>query len=52
VDYAADINVALAYHKLMDDWADERNLVKRAQAAVLKRQYAPVFKSIFQKSAW
>ena len=24
--YAADMNIALAYHKLMDDWADERNL--------------------------
>lgn len=51
VRYAADMNVALAYHKLMDDWADERRLVKRAQAALLKRQYAQVEKAYPQKCA-
>ena len=40
--YAADMNLALAYHKLMDDWADERNLLRRAGAEVLKRGYRRV----------
>ena len=40
--YAADMNIALAYHKLMDDWADERNLVRRAGAETLRRSYRRV----------
>ena len=40
--YAADMNLALAYHKLMDDWADERNLVRRVGAEALKRGYRRV----------
>ena len=40
--YAADMNIALAYHKLMDDWADERNLLRRAGAEALKRGYRRV----------
>ena len=40
--YAADMNIALAYHKLMDDWADERNLVRRVGAEELKRGYRRV----------
>ena len=40
--YAADMNIALAYHKLMDDWADERNLVRRAGAEALKSGYRRV----------
>ena len=40
--YAADMNIALAYHKLMDDWADERNLLRRAGAEAQARfQRAP-----------
>ena len=40
--YAADMNLALAYHKLMDDWADERNLLRRVGAEALKRGYRRV----------
>ncbi|HIS04311.1 MAG TPA: hypothetical protein IAA75_10515 [Candidatus Pullichristensenella avicola] len=40
--YAADMNIALAYHKLMDDWADERNLLRRVGAEALKRGYRRV----------
>ena len=40
--YAADMNIALAYHKLMDDWADERNLLRRAGAEAYKRGYRRV----------
>lgn len=40
--YAADMNIALAYHKLMDDWADERDLLRRAGAEALKRGYRRV----------
>ena len=36
------MNIALAYHKLMDDMADERNLVRRAGAEALKGGYRRV----------
>jgi hypothetical protein len=36
VRYAADMNVALAYYNLLDDWRDDRNLAARAAAGVLK----------------
>lgn len=38
-DYAADMNVALAYHKLMDDWHDEHKLLSRSEAALIEKTY-------------
>lgn len=38
-DYAADLNLALAYHKCMDDWLDERKLVARGAAGLLQGGY-------------
>lgn len=38
-DYGADINVALAYYNCLDDWQDDRNLLRCAQAKLLKRSY-------------
>ncbi len=34
--YAADMNVALAYYKCLDDWADDKHICARAAAAALK----------------
>lgn len=39
-DYAADINIALAYHKCMDDWHDDRRVLPYAEAQLLRRSYA------------
>lgn len=39
-DYAADINIALAYHKCMDDWHDDRSVLPYAEAQLLRRSYA------------
>lgn len=41
-DYAADVNLALAYLKCLDDWADEGNLLARTQARVLRPGYERV----------
>lgn len=41
-EYAADMNVLLAYHKRMDDWLDERDVVARGQAELLKKAYRGV----------
>ena len=41
-DYAADMTVALTYHKLMDDWRDDKNLAARGGAAWLKKAYTRV----------
>ena len=34
--YGAAMNVALAYYQCLDDWRDEKKLLSRAEAAVLK----------------
>lgn len=36
VDYAADVNVLLGYHQLLDDWRDERRIARRALALALR----------------
>ena len=38
-DYAADMTIALTYHKLQDDWQDDRSLPAKAGAAWLKKAY-------------
>ena len=40
--YAADMTIALYYHKCLDDWRDERNLARLAEAAFLRRRYDAV----------
>ena len=41
-DYAADMNLVLAYQNCLDDWRDERRIISRAEAAVLSSQYRRV----------
>lgn len=38
-EYAADMTVLLAYHKLMDDWHDDRKVSRRAMAQALSSAY-------------
>lgn len=38
-EYAADAGILIAYHKCMDDWNDDRNLLARGGAEVLRAQY-------------
>ncbi len=38
-DYAADMNVALAYYNCIDDWTDDRKLIRLAQAKALEKHY-------------
>ena len=44
-DYAADVNLALAYLKCLDDWEDEGSLLALAQARVLRPGYGRVQKA-------
>ena len=37
ISYAADMNVALAYYKFLDDWQDDRNVSARAMAKALEK---------------
>ena len=41
-DYAADMTIALTYHKLLDDWQDDHNLAAKGASAWLKKAYAKV----------
>ena len=45
-DYAADMTIALTYHKCRDDWQDDRSIPARAFQAVLERHYRTV------RAAW
>lgn len=40
--YAADMNVMLAYHNLEDDWRDDRAYAKRAIFQMLKKDYQKI----------
>lgn len=42
LDYAADMNVALAYHKCLDNWRDDHSLVARGEARLLRGAYRRV----------
>ena len=42
IDYAADMTVMLAYHKLMDNWVDDRHVPSRAFAQGLKSAYRAI----------
>ena len=44
-DYAADVNLALAYLKCLDDWEDEGSLLALTQARVLRPGYGRVQKA-------
>ena len=37
--YAADMNLLLVYHNLMDNWIDDRNAASLAEAKALERSY-------------
>ena len=45
-DYAADLTIALTWHKLRDDWQDDCNVAAKAASAALKTAYRKV------KAAW
>ena len=42
--YAADMNIALTYHHLLDDWEDEKSYVGLAGAKLVKRKYKRIAK--------
>ena len=41
-DYAADMNVILAYHNLIDDWKDDKAYSKKAFAKMLDKDYTRI----------
>ena len=51
LEYAADMNVALAYHKCLDNWADDRSAASLAEARLLRRSYRSVAARYPQKCA-
>ena len=51
-DYAADMDLALAYQNCLDDWRDERRLLSRAEAAMLRAGYERVRAAYPEKCAF
>ncbi|GHU82799.1 hypothetical protein FACS1894196_1690 [Clostridia bacterium] len=47
-DYAADMNIILAYYQCMDDWSDERNIAAR-QKGLLLEKHLPAVKEAFPR---
>jgi len=41
-EYAADMTVALSYHKCLDDWMDEKKAGKRLYGKLLEKHYSEV----------
>lgn len=41
-DYAADMNIALTYHKFLDDWSDDHSVLGLGGANLLKRRYKKI----------
>ncbi|SET24532.1 DUF5685 family protein [[Clostridium] polysaccharolyticum] len=41
-EYAADLNIALAFHNFADDWADEKKISGYAGAVYLKKSYKKI----------
>lgn len=50
--YVADMNIALAYHKGRDDWADEGSAAGLAQTKLLTRAYRKVERLYPEKCAY
>ena len=44
-DYAADMNVALAWHNCMDDWTDEHRVLSLTEAKLLRSRYNKVYET-------
>jgi len=42
VQYAADMNVALAYYKALDDWNDDKKLTAKAMSGVFGKHFADI----------
>ncbi len=43
-EYAADLNIVMAYHNFRDDWNDERKITGAAGCALLKKKYEKIQK--------
>ena len=43
-EYVADMNIALTYHHMIDDWKDEKNIAGLTGAGALKKAYKKIEK--------
>lgn len=51
-DYAADMNLALAYLNMLDDWKDDRNALRLLGSGVFSREYSRVRQKHADKCAF
>ena len=45
MDYAAQMNVLLAYYNLIDDWKDDKNFTKKTIAGLFEKDYERVVRN-------
>lgn len=48
-EYAADMNIALTYHKLLDDWKDDKSILGLSGSKLLIRKYHRIEKQYPEK---
>ena len=51
-EYAADMNILLAYQNCLDDWNDDRRLISRAEASMLSGRYRSAAERYPEKAAF
>jgi hypothetical protein len=49
VDYASDMNVLLAYYKLLDNWQDEKSILSGTGMLALKKSYKKIKRKYNEK---
>ena len=49
VDYSSDMNVVLAYYKMLDDWKDEKKVYSLAAKSMLDSSFRKVYKKYEDK---
>ncbi len=50
-EYAADMNLILAYHNLVDDWKDDHAYAKKALVKILDKDYARIISKYPRQAA-
>lgn len=50
IDYMADMNILLSYYKCLDDWEDDRNLVKLSYSGVIRNKVKKTAKTYRHKA--
>ncbi len=49
IEYAADMNIILAYYKCIDDWNDDKNILMYSFSSLIEAKMSPIKEKYFEK---